>query len=203
MARIRSTAKLITPTSSEARQETIPISEAMKASSLSKHVQELPRDMPSKPSYIEIGHSTLREKDLQSMKKLSYFSSKINVRLPGNETTRNPGKDKVVVYKSFFKAGLRLPMYKMIAMAMQHYEVYMNHLTPNAIIRLSAFIWVVRSQGVAPMPVLSAECMICTIKQRSRVRQASTITSVATTSRIVRIKLARSLHIEPSGMETR
>jgi hypothetical protein len=81
---------------------------SQKALSSSKPAQELSKDRPSKLSYIEIGRSTLREKDLQSMKKLVYFSSKVNVCLPGVETTPSPGKDEVVVYKSLFKAGLRL-----------------------------------------------------------------------------------------------
>jgi hypothetical protein len=70
MVRIHSTAKLITPTSSETRQDTVPISKAMRGSSLSRLVQEVPKDRPSKPSYIEIGRSTLKERDLQAMKKL-------------------------------------------------------------------------------------------------------------------------------------
>jgi hypothetical protein len=81
------------------------------------------------------------------MKRLGYFSSKFNVRLHGNEATPMPGKDEVVVYRSFFKVGLRLPVYKMIAKILQCYEVYMHQLTPNAIVRLSIFIWAVRSQG--------------------------------------------------------
>jgi hypothetical protein len=48
------------------------------------------------------------------MKRLGYFSSKVNVRLPGNEATLMPGKDNVVVYMSFFKVVLWLPIYKMI-----------------------------------------------------------------------------------------
>jgi hypothetical protein len=147
MARIRSTAKLITPTSSEARQDTLLISEAMRASSSSRPAQEMPKDSPSKPSYIEIGGSTLKERDLQAMRKLGYFSNTVNVRLPGEETTPKPGKDEVVVYKSFFKAGLWLPMYKMILKVLQRYEVYMHQLTPNAMVRLCVFIWAVRSQG--------------------------------------------------------
>jgi hypothetical protein len=153
IARIRSTTKLITPTSSEARQHIMPISKAMKDLSSSKPAQEMPRDRPSKPIYIEIGRSTLREKDLQSMKKLGYFSSKVNMRLTGNETTLNPGKDEVVVYRSFFKVGLQLLKYKMIVKVLQRYEVYMHQLNLNAIVRLSVFIWVVRSQrGVAALP---------------------------------------------------
>jgi hypothetical protein len=64
------------------------------------------KDRTSKASYIKIGRSTLKEKDLQSMRRLGYFSSKVNVRLPGEATTPKLGKDEVVVYKSFFKAGL-------------------------------------------------------------------------------------------------
>jgi hypothetical protein len=62
MARIRSTANLIMTTSLEAGQDTVSISKAMKASSSTKPVQELPKDRPSKPSYIDIGHSILKEK---------------------------------------------------------------------------------------------------------------------------------------------
>jgi hypothetical protein len=82
------------------------------------------------------------------MKKLGYFSNKVNVRLLGDETTLSPRKDEVVVYKSLFKAGLRLRMYKMIAKVLQWYEVYMVQLTPNAIVGLDVFIWDMRSQGV-------------------------------------------------------
>lgn len=67
------------------------------------------------------------------------------MRLPGNETTPNPGKADVVVYKSFFKVRLRLPMYKMIAKVLQHYEVYMHQLTLNAIVHLNVFIWAIRN----------------------------------------------------------
>jgi hypothetical protein len=50
------------------------------------------------------------------------------------------------------------------------------------------------------MLMLSAECMICTIRQRPSVRYASIITSGATTSGSVRIQPTRFSHIEPSGM---
>jgi hypothetical protein len=103
----------------------LPIFEATRASS-SRVVAEMPKDRPSKLSYIEIGRSTLKEKYLQSMRRLGYFSSRVNVRLPGEETTSMLGKDEVVVYKSFFKAGLRLPLYKMIAKVLWCYEVFLH-----------------------------------------------------------------------------
>jgi hypothetical protein len=139
MAIICSTTQLISPTSSEARQDTLPISEAMRVSSSRADIG-LPKDKPSKLSYIETGRSTLKEKDWQSMRRLGYFSTKVNVRLPGEETTPKPGKDEVVVYNRFFKARLWLPMYKMIAKVLQRYEVFMHQQTPNAMVLLSVFI---------------------------------------------------------------
>jgi hypothetical protein len=81
------------------------------------------------------------------MKRLGYFDNSVNVCLPRKETTPKTKKDKVVVYRSFFKAGLRLYMYKMIVKVLRRYEVYMHQLTPDAMVCLSIFIWVVRSQG--------------------------------------------------------
>jgi hypothetical protein len=108
MARIHSIGKLIMPTYSKAHQNIVPISKAMKASLSSKTAKELPKDRLSKPSHIEMSRSILREENLQNMKKLSYFNSKVNVRLHDKETTTNPKKDEIVVYRSFFKAGLNL-----------------------------------------------------------------------------------------------
>jgi hypothetical protein len=132
----------------------------MRASSTSRPTTKLLKDRPSKPSYIDIGRSTLKEKDLQSLRSLGCFSSKVTVRLPGEETTPKPRKDEVVVYRSFFKAGLRLPMYKMIAKVMQLYEVFMHQLTLNAMVCLSVFFWAVRSQGVVPTLMCFGRFMI-------------------------------------------
>jgi hypothetical protein len=89
MARFCSTARLITLTSLETLQDTLSIFEAMKASYLVKLEEELSLDRPSKPIHIEIGQSTLKEKDLQTIKKLGYFSNKVNVRIPREEAAPN------------------------------------------------------------------------------------------------------------------
>lgn len=39
----------------------------------------------------------LKEKYLQTMKKLGYFNSKVNVGLPDEETIPNPKKDEIFV----------------------------------------------------------------------------------------------------------
>ena len=71
---------------------------------------------PSKPSHIEFGKSTVSEEDLVMMKKLGYFGedeSKL-IRFAGEEVIPEPKEDEVVVFKSFFRAGLRFPLYDII-----------------------------------------------------------------------------------------
>jgi hypothetical protein len=64
------------------------------------------------------------------------------------ETIPKLENDEVIVFKSFFKAGLRFPLHGMIADVLENFEIYLHQLTPNAIVRLSVYIWVLRSQGV-------------------------------------------------------
>jgi hypothetical protein len=54
------------------------------------------------------------------------------------------------VFKSFFRAGLRFPLYDMIGEVLKNFEIYLHQLTPNAIVRLSVHIWALRSQGMSP-----------------------------------------------------
>jgi hypothetical protein len=62
--------------------------------------------VPSKPSHLEFGKSTITEGDMSKLVKLGYFSEakKELVRFGGEEITPKPKKDEVVVFKSFFKA---------------------------------------------------------------------------------------------------
>jgi hypothetical protein len=129
MARVRSTARVDREGDETEATETVPISEAMKRSGL-----VTPEDIPaaeaewadveetdseddysstvaSKPSHLDFGKSTVSEGDLPKLLKLGYFNEekKELIRFGGEETTPKPGKDEIVVFKSFFKAGLRFP----------------------------------------------------------------------------------------------
>jgi hypothetical protein len=55
----------------------------------------------------------------------------------------------VIVFKSFFRAGFWFPLYEMIDEIVKKFKIYLHHLTPNAIVRLSVYIWALRSQGVS------------------------------------------------------
>jgi hypothetical protein len=45
--------------------------------------------------------------------------------------------DEVIVFKSFFRARLRFPLYEMIGEVLKEFEIYLDQLTPNVIVRLS------------------------------------------------------------------
>jgi hypothetical protein len=86
------------------------------------------------------------------MMKLGYFgeAERKLIHFVGEETTPMPKDDEVVVFKSFFRAGLRFPLNDMIGDVVDNYEIYLHQLTPNAIVRLSIYIWALRSQGMDP-----------------------------------------------------
>jgi hypothetical protein len=92
------------------------------------------------------------EADLPMMMKHGYFgeAEKKLVRFAGEETSPTPKDDEVVVFKSFFRAGLRFPLNEMIGEVLKNFEIYLHQLTPNAIVRLSIFIWALQSQGIDP-----------------------------------------------------
>jgi hypothetical protein len=173
MARVRSTARLSSQGDEAEVTKTAPILEVMRRSGLvvsegptaedttaevEQTVVEGESDdeseegnnilSPSKPSHIEFGKSTVTEEDLVVMKKLGYFGEDEGklIRFAGEEVIPEPKEDEVV-FRSFFRVGLRFPLYDMIGEVLKRFEIYLHQLTPNAIVRLSVYIWALRSQG--------------------------------------------------------
>jgi hypothetical protein len=173
MVRVRSTARITRDGEEAEGAETAPISEVMRQSGLvvtegasdegapaseteQADIEEGNADeeeidyntvMPSKPSHLDFGKSTVPVADMPMMLKLGYFgeTDKKLVRFGGEETTLKPENDEVVVFRSFFKAGLRFPLHEMIGDVLEDFEIYLHLLNPNAIVRLSVFIWALRS----------------------------------------------------------
>jgi hypothetical protein len=170
MARVRSTPRVDREGDETEAAETVPISEAMRRSGLvapedvpgaeaeqadvgeTDSEDDYSSAVPSKPNHLDFGKSTISEGDLAKMLKLGYFNKekKELIRFGGEETNLKPGKDEIVVFKSFFKAGLRFPLNKMIVDVLKKFGIHFHQLTPNAIVRLSVYIWALRSQGVEP-----------------------------------------------------
>jgi hypothetical protein len=84
--------------------------------------------MPSKPSHLEFGKSTVSEADMPMMTKLGYFgeAEKKLIRFGGEEITPKLENDEVVVFKSLFKEGLRFPLNGMIADVLENLEIYLH-----------------------------------------------------------------------------
>jgi hypothetical protein len=169
MARVRSTARVTREGEETEATETTLISEVMRQSGLvvtertvdegtsgveaeqadieeEENADEEEEDysilIPSKPSHLDFEKSTVSEADVPMMMKLGYFgeAEKELIRFAGEETTLMPKDDEVVVFKSFFRAGVRFPLNEIIGEVLDNYEIYLHQLTPNAIVRLSIFI---------------------------------------------------------------
>jgi hypothetical protein len=56
---------------------------------------------------------------------------------------------KLLFLKIFFRAGVRFPLYDIIGEVLKRFEIYLHQLTPNAIVRLSVYIWALRSQDMS------------------------------------------------------
>jgi hypothetical protein len=125
----------------------------------------------AKPSHLDFGKSTVSEADMPMMIKPGYFeeAEKKLIHFGREETTPTPENDEVVVFRSFFRAGLRFPLNKMIGEVLENYEIYLHQLTPNAIVRLSVFIWALRSQGIDPN--VEAFCRLHELHYQTKARE--------------------------------
>jgi hypothetical protein len=178
MARVRSTASVTREGEEIEVTETAPISEVMKQSGLvvtegntdegtavaeaeqtvaeEENIEVDEEDysilIPTKPSHLDFEKSIVTEADMPMMMKLGYIGEveRKLVRFAGEETTPTPKNDEIVVFKSFFRAGLRLPLKEMIGEVLKKIKIYLHQMTLNAIVRLSVFIWALRSQGMSP-----------------------------------------------------
>jgi hypothetical protein len=197
MARVRSTAKVTRDREEAETTETAPISEVMKQSGMVvievtaeegapaaeveyADIEEDDADeeeddystlMPSKPSHLDLGKSTVSEADMPMMVKLGYFgeAEKKLICFGGEETTPTPEKDEVVVFRSFFRAGLRFPLNEMIGEVLENFKIYLHQLTPNANVRLSVFIWALQSQGIDPNA--EAFCRVHELHYQTKARE--------------------------------
>jgi hypothetical protein len=107
-------------------------------------------DRPWRPSHTVFGKSCIKQSHLNTMRG-RYFRDMSVVRADaGEKTTPTPEENEVVVFRSFLKAGLRFPLSNFVVEILKIFEIYLHQLTPEAIIRMSIFVWAMRSQGLEP-----------------------------------------------------
>ncbi len=76
------------------------------------------------------------------------------VRADGDNNVLALEENEVVIFRSFFKAGLRFPLSRFVVEVLKTYQIFLHQMTPEAILRMGVFMWAVRSQGIEP----SAKC---------------------------------------------
>jgi hypothetical protein len=107
-------------------------------------------DRPWRPSHTVLGKSTIKQSHLDNMRG-RYFQDISIVRADnGDRTSPIPEEIEVVIFRSFFKAVLRFPLNRFVVEVLKIYQIYLHHLTPEAIIRMGIFVWAMRSQGLEP-----------------------------------------------------
>jgi hypothetical protein len=110
-------------------------------------------DRPWRPSHTIFRKSSIKQSQIDAMKG-RYFHDMSIVRVGGDNAAPAPEENEVIVYISFMKAGLHFPLSKFLVEVLKTFEIFLHQITPEAIIRMSIFVWAVRSQGLEP----SAKC---------------------------------------------
>jgi hypothetical protein len=107
-------------------------------------------DRPWRPSHTVFGKSSIKQSHLNNMRGSYFRDMSIVSADDGERTVPTPEENEVVIFRSFFKAALRFPLSKFVVEVLKIYQVYLHQITPEAIIRMGIFVWVVRSQGLEP-----------------------------------------------------
>jgi hypothetical protein len=83
-----------------------------------------------------------------------YFRDMSIVMAGRDNNVPAPEQNEVVIFQSFFRAGLRFPLSRFVVEVLKTYQIFLHQLTPGAILRMGVFVWEVRSEGIEP----SAKC---------------------------------------------
>jgi hypothetical protein len=106
-------------------------------------------DRPWRPSHNIFIKSTIKQSHIDAMRG-RYFCDMSIIRVGGDSTTPAPEENEVVIYQSFFKAGLRFPLSKFVVEVRKIYQIFLHQIAPEAIMRMGIFVRAVRSQGLEP-----------------------------------------------------
>jgi hypothetical protein len=97
-------------------------------------------DRPWRPSHSIFGKSTIKQSHLENMRG-RYFRDISIMRAGGDNNVPALEENEVVIFRSFFKAGLRFPLSKFIVEVLKTYQIFLHQITPEAIIRMGIFVW--------------------------------------------------------------
>jgi hypothetical protein len=86
-------------------------------------------------------------------KSLKVSSDEVTQGILGRSHSRIPEPEgELVVFEAFFIADLRLPAHRFVAEVLRRFEVQVHQLTPNVVVALAKYVWVVASYGGQSSP---------------------------------------------------
>ena len=101
---------------------------------------------PEKHKTLLLGPSVVLSNTLDFYISKGYFKEG-DCQPPEGETTPRPKDGEVVIFRDFFTAVLRLSVDPIVPQLLAPFNPKLHHLTPNAMVQLSKFIWAVRTFG--------------------------------------------------------
>jgi hypothetical protein len=107
-------------------------------------------DRPWRPSHTVFEKSSIKQSHLDNMRGRYFRDMSVMRADDGVRTVPTPEENEVVIFRSFFKAGLRFSLNRFVVEVLKIYQVFLHQLTPEAIIRMGIFVWAVRSLGLEP-----------------------------------------------------
>ena len=62
------------------------------------------------------------------------------VRTDVDRVVSAPKENEVVIFRSFFKAGLWFPLSRFVVEVLKTYQIFLHQITPEAVIRMGIFV---------------------------------------------------------------
>lgn len=94
---------------------------------------------------VDLGRSLVTERVLRTLVEKGKVASLVAVHVPGLKTVMNPQSNEVVVFMAYFNVGLRLPSVELLVHVLWLFRVELEQLTPNSLVKLGVFEWIMRS----------------------------------------------------------
>jgi hypothetical protein len=94
--------------------------------------------------------SKVMRRHISDLENSFHFFLKGFAQPPGIESVLVPKENEAGVFEDFFVAGLCIPPHPMLLDILHKFCVQLHQLTPNAIVQINKFIWVVTSCGRHP-----------------------------------------------------
>lgn len=94
---------------------------------------------------VDLGRSLVTERVLRTLVEKGKVASLVAVHVPGLKMVLNPQSNEVVVFMAYFNVGLRLPSVELLVHVLWLFRVELEQLTPNSLVKLGVFEWIMRS----------------------------------------------------------